>query len=102
MRNIYNLITDAFNRMGVDEINYRVKVQGNYVIEIEPRNNATNVKAILYLDLTATNEIYDVSYTNNLFLEEQWDEFCSVFTDSIPQLNNEAHIISLLRTIINQ
>ena len=102
MRNIYNLITDAFNRMGVDEINYTVKVQGNYVIEIKPRNNATNVKATLYLDLTATNEIYDVTYRNTLFPEQQWVEFCSVFTDAMPQVNNEAQLISFLNTLINQ
>ena len=82
MRNIYNLITDAFNRMGVDEINYRVKVQGNYVIEIEnPRNPLLN--ATLYLDLTPNNEIYDVTYTNNLFEPNSWDRFCRVFTDEM-------------------
>jgi len=102
MRNIYNLLTDAFNRMGVDEANYQVKVTGNYVVEIKPRNALTNQKAVLYLDLTETNEIYDVTYTNNLFLEEQWAEFCSVFTDTLPELDSEAQLLTFINTLINQ
>jgi hypothetical protein len=88
--------------MGVDEANYQVKVAGNYVVEIKPRNALTNQKAVLYLDLTETNEIYDVTYTNNLFLEEQWAEFCSVFTDTLPELNSQAQLLTFLNTLINQ
>jgi len=87
--------------MGVDEANYQVKVQGDYIIEIKSRNTETNQKAVIYVDLTATNEIYDVTYTNNLFLEEQWAEFCSVFTDAIPQVDSQAQLITFLNALIN-
>lgn len=82
MRNIYNLLSDAFDRMGSVESNYKTTIRGTYVIEIiNPRNPLLN--ATLYLDLTPNNEIYDVTYTNNLFEPNSWDRFCRVFTDEM-------------------
>jgi len=43
------------------------------------------------------NEIYDVTYTNNLFEELAWARFCRVFTDEIPQDIEEM----LLQNLIN-
>jgi hypothetical protein len=83
MRNIYNLLSDAFDRMGLVETNYQVKIEGNYVITLKSPQAAANQKAVLYLDLTESGEIYDVNCTNNLFIEERWAEFCSVFTDEM-------------------
>lgn len=101
MRNIYNLLSDAFDRMGLVETSYQVKIEDIYVITIKSPQAAANQKAVLYLDLTEAGEIYDVTYTNNLFIEERWADFCSVFTDEIPQLPN-VQLLNLLNSIINQ
>jgi hypothetical protein len=82
MRNIYNLITDGFGAMGLNESEYTKTIQGNYVIEII-KTRSPLLKATLYVDLTPNNEIYDVTYTNNLFEPHLWDRFCRVFTDEM-------------------
>jgi len=85
MRNIYNLISKAFDRMGLNEMNYTKKISETYIIEIvDPRTPL--FKATLYIDLDENNTVYDVTYTNNLFEGAAWDRFCSVFIDEMPPL----------------
>jgi hypothetical protein len=86
--------------MGLVETDYQVEVEDKYVVTIKsPRT--PNQKAILYLDLDQTGEIYDVTYTNNLFQEHLWADFCRVFTDEMPQLMNETHLLNMINTLIN-
>ena len=96
MRNIFNLITDAFVRMGLNETDYKKSIHDTYIIDITDSRTPL-LKATLYLDLTPNNEIYDVTYTNNLFEELAWARFCRVFTDEIPQDIEEM----LLQNLIN-
>jgi hypothetical protein len=82
--------------MGLNELDYTKTIHGTYVIEIiNPRTPL--LKATLYLDLTQTHDIYDVTYTNNLFQEQQWDRFCRVFTDEIPQETDLMLLLNMLR-----
>ena len=83
MKNIYNLITDAFSRMGENESNYTIKVDftestlKSYTVSIKLRNaenTAGSASVIIIADLSDNFLYYDEE--NTLF--EDWDKFCEV------------------------
>ena len=80
MKNIYNLITDGFVRMGKDECNYKVKVDftestlKSYTVNIQSQNLPGRATVILIADLSNNFLYYDEE--NTLF--DNWDLFCDV------------------------
>ena len=92
MKNIYNLITDAFNTLGHfenNESNYFIDVKytdtvvRSYEITIKSRNQTIAGKAFLHLILNSRNELMDYDDLNDLFLNDNWHRFCNVFEGQI-------------------
>jgi hypothetical protein len=83
MKNIYNLLTDAFDRINLDECDYIKNVEGNYRITITS-NNITG-SATLDLYMNTNNELLDYDDTNSLFVNDSWSEFCATFEEHIRQ-----------------
>ena len=87
MKNVYNLITDAFVRIGKNESEYTITVEyteftlRSYTITITPRyaSNAQGGTATIVLLLNSSDELLDYYETNNLFDFESWERFCDVF-----------------------
>jgi hypothetical protein len=87
MKNIHNLVTDAFVNMGLNESDYIVSVTHlyNHDIDVSIRlKNATNTtnSANLYLTMTS-NHLLDYQEDNNLFNNNAWDLFCLTFERQI-------------------
>jgi hypothetical protein len=82
MKNIYNLITDAFVSMGENESNYDVIVEfrdlplHSYTITIKSLDPNTIDVAIVILLLDSSGGLVDYYTENTLF--DEWDRFCSV------------------------
>ena len=82
MKNIYNLITDAFVSMGEDESKYDVIVEfrdlplHSYTITIKSLDPNTIDVAIVILLLDSSDNLIDYYTENTLF--DEWDRFCSV------------------------
>lgn len=80
MKNIYNLITDAFSRMGENQSQYITKVEyteslvKTYKVSIESRDLSGKATVVLIADLSDNFLYYDEE--NTLF--EDWDKFCEV------------------------
>ncbi len=94
MRNIYNLITDAFSGLGYHEHNecdYLVEVKysdtvlRSYEITIKSRDPNVDGLAFLHLMLNAQDELVDYDDANSLFIDSNWDLFCEVFELQIAQ-----------------
>jgi hypothetical protein len=89
MKSIYNLISDAFIYMREDELKYNIDVKytegfyRTYDITINSRNPSVLDVAIITLILNHTNRLTDYHDRNNLFLDEKWDRFCSVFGNQL-------------------
>jgi len=92
MKNIYNMISDAFAGLGYQEHreeNYNVKVTytdgilRSYVITIISRDQEVTGHAFLHLVLDQTNNLVDYDDTNDLFINENWDRFCLTFDNYI-------------------
>jgi len=84
MKNIYNLITDAFVRIGEDETKYSITVEyteftlRSYGITIRPRYaHAQGGTARIVLLLNS--DLIDYYETNDLFVPLEWERFCDVF-----------------------
>ncbi len=80
MKNIYNLITDAFVRIGKDESEYSITIQYTESIidiTIKPLNTRVTGTASITLLLDFSNELLDYYGNNDLF--DDWDRFCEVF-----------------------
>ena len=84
MKNIYNLLTDAFERIGKNESDYYVIVQDNYKVTITSRLLPEINYASLRLIMRADGELYDYRDENTLFTNDEWNEFCSVIERQIP------------------
>ena len=84
MKNIYNLITDAFVRIGKDESEYSITIQyteANLMycdIIIKSLNPRVTGTASITLLLNFSNQLLDY-YGNNDLFDEGWDRFCDVF-----------------------
>ena len=92
MKNIYNLITDAFNTLGHNEnkesdylidVKYTSTVVRSYEITITSRNPEESGKAFLHLILDSSNHLIDYDDLNDLFLNNNWYRFCSTFEGQI-------------------
>lgn len=85
MKNVYNLITDAFVRIGKNESEYTITVEyteftlRSYTITITPRYGASGGSATIVLLLNSSDNLLDYYETNNLFDFESWERFCDVF-----------------------
>jgi hypothetical protein len=80
MKNIYNLITDAFVRIGKDESEYSITIQYTESIidiTIKPLNTRVTGTSSITLLLDFSNELLDYYGNNDLF--DDWDRFCEVF-----------------------
>lgn len=86
MKNVYNLITDAFVRIGKNESEYTITVEyteftlRSYTITITPRYAASNAQGgTATIVLLLNSELIDYYETNNLFEPVDWERFCDVF-----------------------
>lgn len=75
MRNVYNLITDGFAHMGVDERLFIVTVHDN-TIAIKKTGREEKAEIILRMD---NGSLQDFDDANNLFANLAWNRFCQVF-----------------------
>lgn len=84
MKNIYNLITDAFTRIGKDETEYSITIECteytliSYTITIKPIDPGAGSSTIFLL-LNTSEELLDYYETNDLFESLVWERFCDVF-----------------------
>jgi len=74
MRNVYNLITDGFKQMGVDETKYIVTVINNTITIKDPSQFEATID--LHMDGETLKDFDD---TNTLFANLAWNRFCNVF-----------------------
>ena len=88
MKNVYNLITDAFSGLAHGEhrdSDYNVKVVftetvfRSYEITIKSRDPTVCGSAFLHLMLNRQDELLDYDDTNDLFLNDNWEIFCHIF-----------------------
>jgi len=88
MKNVYNLITDAFRGLvGGEHREWEYKVNvvftetvfRSYEITIQSRDPTVTGTAFLHLMLNRQNELLDYDETNDLFLNDNWDRFCLTF-----------------------
>jgi hypothetical protein len=88
MKNIHNLVTDAFANMGLNESDYIVSVTYLYnrdidvSIRLKNATNATVNLANLYLTMTGSR-LLDYQEDNNLFNNDNWNLFCLTFERQI-------------------
>lgn len=75
MRNVYNLITDGFKQIGLDETRYIVTVDNNKITIKDPR---MEFEATIELNMDGET-LKDFDDTNNLFANLAWNRFCQVF-----------------------
>lgn len=85
MKNIYNLITDAFVRIGKDETKYSITIEyteftlRSYGIRINSLDPGISGNSSIVLLLNASNDLIDYYEMNDLFADESWSRFCDVF-----------------------
>jgi hypothetical protein len=87
MKNIHNLVTDAFVNMGLNESDYIVSVTHLYNRDIDVSiilKNATSTtnSANLYLTMSG-HRLLDYQEDNNLFNNDNWNLFCLTFERQI-------------------
>lgn len=97
MKNVYNLISDAFTQMDREgiETDYTINVDfveqplKIYTITIKSKNPNAIGSATLVLTLDNANALIDYSDQNDLFINSNWDRFCVVFEGQLelPGLN---------------
>lgn len=84
MKNVYNLLTDAFVRMVKDESMYSITIQytefglRSYRITIRSRDSFDDTASIVLL-LNSSDRLIDYYEVNDLFEGEHWQRFCDVF-----------------------
>jgi hypothetical protein len=92
MKNVYNLISDGFKRLEEGEnieSNYHTTVNftetnlRQYDIKIKSKDPNTLGFANLILSLDFNDNLIDYEATNDLFINSNWDLFCSVFERQI-------------------
>ena len=103
MKNVYNLITDAFSGLGHQEhreseyfidVVYTETFPRSYKITIRSRNPNATGSALLTLIMDHANRLIDFTDTNDLFLNDNWDRFCNVFEDQIHYSSQVHNIIT--------
>lgn len=96
MKNIYNLISDAFISLNYNELDYSINVihlENSYKISITSRDQGM---AFLYLILNQDHTLLDVYETNTLFLNDIWYRFCNIFEGHIQYSRPIQQIINTL------
>lgn len=85
MKNVYNLISDAFDAMDNREnreTDYTIDVQSaepsSYSIYIVSKNQNATGSATVNLILDNSGNLLDYEDTNDLFINSNWDRFCVV------------------------
>ena len=85
MKNIYNLITDAFTNAQLEETDYIVKVEGFYKVTI----SHTTQQGKAYIFMARSGEtLHDANYFNTLFTDEDWTKICRTINNQIQPLQN--------------
>jgi len=93
MKNIYNLLTDAFKAAGLDEQNYVIKVEMSYKVTIYHKYDGGR----LYIFMgTYNDELFSVECLNLLLDQLSLDLFMTVIENQIviltpparPQIGN--------------
>jgi hypothetical protein len=74
MRNVYNLISDGFKDMGLDETRYIVNVDNNKITI----KDSSQFESTIELNMDGET-LKDFDDTNNLFSNLAWNRFCRVF-----------------------
>lgn len=83
MKNLHNLITDAFVRIGKDETKYSITIEyteftlRSYGIVINSLDPGISGSASIVLLLNSSNQLIDYYEMNDLF--DEWPRFCDVF-----------------------
>lgn len=89
MRNVYNLMTDAFSRIRKDEKDYQVRVTSSntmavYVnIVITSRDLTRNGITNLHLVLDPRGVLRYLNGNNSLFSISEWNSIYSVFDEEL-------------------
>jgi hypothetical protein len=108
MKNVYNLISDAFS--GLSEQEHReldyikdvvysqdlVTHRSFYEITIQSYDETVQGRAFLKLTLNSNQVLIKIEEENDLFLNENWDSFCSVFAMEMPRLQALTQILQIL------
>lgn len=95
MKNIYNLLSDAFVSMNLNETQYDIKIIYTehlfpyYDILIKSRNPRIHTSASLNLILNFDHELIDYHPLNTLFTSNQWHRLQSVLEAQIPPVDEE-------------
>ena len=84
MKNIYNLISDAFANAELDEQLYGKTVEGQYKITIWKNTNPEGPRLFIFIYMLNTT-IYDITYANLLLPGACFNRFAQVFENEIPQ-----------------
>ena len=84
MKNIHNLITDAFVNMRLNESDYNISVTylNNRDIDITIGINTSVNLATIYLEMSG-NRLLDYQENNSLFNNDAWNLFCLTFERQI-------------------
>jgi hypothetical protein len=102
MKNIYNLLTDAFVRIGKNEADYHVIVEDQYKVTITSRLVPPVNYAKLTLIMGTDGELYDFRDENTLFTNDEWDEFCIIIDRQIPSSFITAGQLLQINTLLYQ
>lgn len=86
MKNIHNLLTDAFVAMGEDELLYTRTIVDDKITITKEGHPGTAQLQLLYAPI---GTFIDYTETNTLFRPEFWARFCLVFEREIPNLLHE-------------
>jgi hypothetical protein len=75
MRNVYNMVSDGFKYMGVDERLFIVSVEGS-TITIKKDCRQEKSKIFLRIENGILRGFYEI---NEFFTPSAWNRFCQVF-----------------------
>lgn len=70
MKNIYNLLTDAFDNAHLSESDYTIVVEPYYKVTISSKITPSPRRLFLFMSMY-NNELYDVLYLNTLLAENE-------------------------------
>ena len=101
MKNIFNLLTDAFDAIGKIETDYNVGVTEYYKVKITSSDPSRQGEATLTLIMRNNGDLYDYRDVNTLFTEQDWDTFCRVIEHQIPSSFITAGQLLNLQSLIN-
>jgi hypothetical protein len=82
MKNIYNLLSDAFVCARVNELDYRKNIQGNRIIITKPNSNGQAQLDLFIHD----GELVEFEDSNTLFTQAEWDLFCGIIARQMPRV----------------